>query len=116
MSFRKVIYENVKKTHSFQSKYIYMYGSQTFWSFMKFYFAHFVKVCFVFKNSHYAYIPLCLHKTLPTLENEKKDNSKLNFRKNGRASWFSCGRLKILKWSISLARLGEGSKSKVTPK
>ena len=29
-------------------------------------------------------------------------------------SWFSCGRLKISNWSISLARLGECSKSKLT--
>ena len=40
---------------------------------MKFYFVHILKVRFVFKkNSHYAYIPLYMHKTLPTLGNEKE--------------------------------------------
>ena len=40
---------------------------------MKFYFVHVLKVCFVIKN-HYAcaYIPLYMHKTLPTLGNEKE--------------------------------------------
>ena len=100
--FEKWFMKTSKK--KFISKQIYLYvGSQTFWSFMKFYFAHFVKVCFVFKKQS-----LCLcssvytqNKTLPTLENEKKDNSKWNFRKNGRASWFSCGRLKISKNKIT---------------
>ena len=36
----------------------------------------------------------------------RKNNSKLNFTKNRHASLFSRGRLKISKWSISLARLG----------
>ena len=45
----------------------------------------------------------------------RKNNSKLNFTKNRGASWFSRGRLKISKCSISLARLGECSKRKVTP-
>ena len=47
-------------------------SSQTFWSFMKFYFVHVVKVCFVFKNSFYAYIPPYTNKTLPKLGNEKE--------------------------------------------
>ena len=34
------------------------------------------------KNSHHAYIPPYMHKTLPTLGNEKE----LNFTKNRRAS------------------------------
>ena len=44
----------------------------------------------------------------------RKNNIKLNFTKNHRVSWFSCGRLIISKCSISLARLDEYSKSKVT--
>ena len=32
----------------------------------------FLTVCFVFKNSHLAYIPPYMHKTLPTLGNEKE--------------------------------------------
>ena len=40
---------------------------------MKFYCVHIVKVWFFLslKNSHYAYIPLYMHKTLPILGNEK---------------------------------------------
>ena len=45
-----------EKKHSFRNKDIYMCGSQTFWSCMKFYFAHIVKVCFVFKKQS-----LCLY-------------------------------------------------------
>ena len=59
-----------KKTHI---EHIHICGSQTFWSFMKFYFLHIVKVCFLsLKNSHYAYIPMYMHKALPTLWNEKE--------------------------------------------
>ena len=40
---------------------------------MRIYFVHIVKVCFVFMlNSHYAYIPPYMNKTLPTLGNEKE--------------------------------------------
>ena len=73
MDFRKGIYENVKKKNIyFTTVDIYIYGSQTFWSFMKFYFVHIVKVCFVLKNYYYAYIPPYMHKTLPALGNEKE--------------------------------------------
>ena len=69
--FRKWYMKTPKK--KFISQQTYLYRSQTFWSFMKFYFVHILKVCFVFKkNSHYAYIPLYMHKTLPTLGNEKE--------------------------------------------
>ena len=71
MDFWKVIHENIEKK-LFHNKRIYIYGSQTFWSFMKFYFVHILKVCSVFKNSRYAYIPLYRHKTLPTFGNEKE--------------------------------------------
>ena len=46
MDFRKVIHENVEKKNI----------SQTFSSFMKFYFVHIVKVCFVLKKQ-----ALCLY-------------------------------------------------------
>ena len=39
--------------------YIYIYRSQTFWCFMKFYFAHNVKACFVFKKQL-----LCLYSSV----------------------------------------------------
>ena len=39
---------------------------------MKFYFVDIVKICFVFKNSNYAYIPPYMPKTLSTLENGKE--------------------------------------------
>ena len=72
MDFRKVIDENVEKK-TVTSLQIYLnIRSQAFWSFMKFYFVHIVKVCFVFKNSYYAYIPPYMNKTLPTLGNEKE--------------------------------------------
>ena len=71
-----------KKRYSCQNKHSYT-GHRYFedlWSFILYIF---VKVCFVFKkqsltfvlslkNSHYAYIPLYMHKTLPTLGNEKE--------------------------------------------
>ena len=44
-----------------------------------------------------------------------KSNRKLNFTKNSWASLFSCGLLKISKYSISLAGEAECSKSKVPP-
>ena len=68
MDFRKVIYESVGKKTFISQKHIYIYGSQ------KFYLVH------------YAYIPPYMHKTLPTLEMRKNNNSKLNFTKNLRAS------------------------------
>ena len=52
---------------------------------MKFDFVHIVKVYSVFKNSHYAYIPPYMHKTLPTLVNEK-EQQKLHLTKNRRTS------------------------------
>ena len=39
---------------------------------MKFYFVHIVKVFLSSRNSHYAYIPPYMHKTFPTLGNEKE--------------------------------------------
>ena len=45
----------------------------------------------------------------------RKNNSKLNFTKNCRASWFSRKRQKISKYSISLAWLGQWSRSTITP-
>ena len=56
--FQWVTYENFEKNIRFiLDIFIYiMYGSQAFWSFMKFYFVHIVKVCFVFKKQF-----LCLY-------------------------------------------------------
>ena len=55
------------------NKHKYIYGSQTFWSLIKFSFVEIVKDSFVFiKNSHYAYISQKKDKTLPTLGNEKE--------------------------------------------
>ena len=45
----------------------------------------------------------------------RKNNTKLSFTKNRRASWFSHGQLKITKCSIWLAWLSECSKNKVIP-
>ena len=70
----KGLWKHQKKKHSFHNKHTYIYRPQTFWSFMNFYFVHtYCKDLFcLWKNSHYAYILLYLHKTLPTLENEKE--------------------------------------------
>ena len=58
------------------------------------------------KNSHYAYIPLliCI-----------KHSQHYNSTKSRWVNWFSPGQLKISICSISLIRLGECSKSRVTP-
>ena len=82
-----MIYKNVKKTHSFHNKHIYI-NESLFCSFVKFYLVHVAKVCFVFKNYLYACISVYMHKTLPTLGGMRKNNSKLNFTKNGWASYF----------------------------
>ena len=100
-----------KKIHN---KHMYICGSQKFWSFMKFYFVHIVKVCFVLKNSHHIYTPLYMHKIIPNQE-MRKNYSKSDFTKICQMSWFSCGWLQISKCSISLAQLSNCSKSKVTP-
>ena len=72
MDFRKVIYENVeKKTFISQQTYLYI-QSQTFWSFVKFYFADVVKVCFVFKKQSLSLYSPYMHKVLQTLGNEKE--------------------------------------------
>ena len=72
MDFRKVIYENVeKKNHLITNISIYT-GHRYFevlWSFILYILWRFV---LSLKNSHYAYIPPYMHKTLPTLGNEKE--------------------------------------------
>ena len=39
---------------------------------MKFYFVHIARFVLSSKNSHYAYIPPYMEKTVPTLGNEKE--------------------------------------------
>ena len=63
MGFWKVIYKNVKKKTD---------RSQTFWSFMKFSFVQIAHFVHILKNSHYAYIPLYMHKSILTLGNVKE--------------------------------------------
>ena len=106
MDFRKVFFQ--KKT-PFISQQIY--GSQTFWSFMKFYFVHIIHYVHILKNSYYAYILPYMHESLLTLGNEKEQQQIKFYEKLLR--WFSYGLIKVSKCSISLARLGECSKSKV---
>ena len=72
MGFQKVIYENSEEKNIHFRADISMYTGHR----------HFEMLCEVFpwtyckglslKNSHYAYIPPHMHKTLPTLENEKE--------------------------------------------
>ena len=66
----KMIYENVEKNIS-QQTYLYIRVTDI----LKFYEVLFCTYCKGFlslKNSHYAYIPPYMHKTLPTLGNEKE--------------------------------------------
>ena len=57
VDFWKVIYKNVEKKHiHFLINISILYGSQTYWSFMNFYFVNIMKVCFVFKKQS-----LCLY-------------------------------------------------------
>ena len=60
--------KTLKKTFISKPTYLYI---QTI-DILKFYFVRIVKVCFVFKNSHYVYILPRMHKALPTLGNEKE--------------------------------------------
>ena len=78
MDFQKVIYENVEK-NPFISRQIYR--SETFLSFMKFYFVHIVHYVRILKNSYYAYIPPYMHKSLLTL-GDKKEQQQIEFMKN----------------------------------
>ena len=78
------LWKRQKKPHSFHNIHIFLYGSQIFWSFMKFYFVHIVKVCCV------------LHKTLPTLGNEK-EQQQIKFYKKSLGELIFSQRTKNLK-------------------
>ena len=56
-----------RKKHSFHNKQIYIYGSQTFYCFMK--------------HNHYGYTPPYKHKPLPTLGKEKEQKQIEFFEK-----------------------------------
>ena len=102
------LWKRWKKKHLFHnSRYLYIRVTDI----LKFYevlFCTYCKGLFCLKKqswrlySSVVYIPPYMHKTLSTLGNVKS-----NFAKIRRASWFSRGRLKILKCSISLAQLGK---------
>ena len=73
MDFWKVIHENVGKRKTFTSQQTYLYIPVT--DILKFYEVLFCTYCKDFlslKNSHYAYIPPYMHKTLQTSGNEKE--------------------------------------------
>ena len=72
-----------KKKKHFITNISISYGSQTYWSFMKFYFVHMVKVCFVFKRQS-----LCLYSSVRVRVRVRvrKNNCRLNFTKNCQAS------------------------------
>ena len=75
MDFRNVIYGDVEKItknkNSSQETYLDIRVTDIL-KFYEVYFVHIVNVCFAFKNSHYAYIPTYMDKTLPILGNEKE--------------------------------------------
>ena len=67
-NFGKPFVKTWGKKHSFHNKHIYIERSQTCWGFMKFYFVHIAKVCFIFKKT----VIMLIYKTLPTSGNEKE--------------------------------------------
>ena len=86
MDFRKLIYENVKeKTFISQQTSIYTDHHRHFEVLLSFILYILQGVFLSLKTSHCAYIPPYMHKVPPTLGNERKNNSKLNFTKNYRA-------------------------------
>ena len=66
--------KNSQQTHQ------YMWVTEIL-KFYEFYFVHIVKVCFVLKNSHDICILPYMHKTLPTLGNEK-EQQQIKFYEN----------------------------------
>ena len=82
--------------------------------FCEVFFVHIVKVCFVFKNSHYAYISPYMHKILPALENEK-GQQQVKFYKKPLGELIFSRVTNNLKMFCFTCWLGECSKSKITP-
>ena len=73
MDFPKVIYENVKEKNIYFTRNISIYtGHRHFEVLLSFILYILQRFVLSLKNSHYAYIPLYMHKTLPTLGNEKE--------------------------------------------
>ena len=120
IDFWKLIYEIIKKK-TFHHKNIYIYGSQAFWSFIKFYFVYtYCKGLLLFffylplqKSQFMMLIFLCICMKHSQYYKMRQNNSKWNLTKNCQTSWFSCRQLKISECSISLAWLGKCSKSKI---
>ena len=115
MDSQKVIYKNAEKS-PFISQQTYLYTRVT--NILKFYAVLFCTYCkglFCLYKTVMMLIFLCICKKHFQHQEITKNNSKLNFKKNRWASWFSRRWLKISKCSISLAWLRECSKSKVTP-
>ena len=66
-----MIYEKLEKKNHFNAKYLYIRVTDI----LKFYEVLFYTYCkglLSLKNSHYAYIPPYIHKTIETLGNEKE--------------------------------------------
>ena len=82
------------------------------WKFYEILFCTYCKGLFCLQKTVIMVIFLCICIKHSQHEEMRKNNSKLNFTKNHLASWFSRGQLKTSKCLISLARLGECSKSK----
>ena len=72
MDFQKIIYKNVKKKKRITTNISIYMGHRHFevlWSFI----LYILYIKYIFKkNSHYAYFPPYMHKSLLTLGNEKK--------------------------------------------
>ena len=74
MDFQKMIHENINLKETFIAQQTYLYIQVT--DILKFYevlfCTYFSQFVLFLKNSHLAYIPPYMHKTLPTLGNEKE--------------------------------------------
>ena len=72
MDFSKVIYKNIEKKIISQQTYLYIQITDISKFYELLFCTHCKRLFCLKKNSHYAYTPPYMHKTLPTLGNEKE--------------------------------------------
>ena len=108
MDFWKVM--NVKKkTYVSQQTYLYIWVSDILFEVLL---CIYCKGLFCLEKTVIMHTFLCICIKQSQHKGMRKNNSKLNFAKNHWVGWFSCGQLKISKYSISLAQLDKCPKSK----
>ena len=98
MDFLKVINKKFeKKKQSFHHKHIYIYTGHRHFEVLWSYILNIVqRFALSLKNSHYAYISPYMHKTTPTLRNEKEQQQIIFYEKSSGELIFS-GATKNLK-------------------